>query len=694
MSSVTDDEIEAASIVLAERKPAEFLKQAWSEFEGTEYKPNYHIDCILEHCQAVIDGQIKNLVINIPPGCCKSICTSVITPVWGWIRNPSLRFACYSYDQGLALRDAVKSRQILESNWFTKRWSHKVSLKVDENQKGYYGTTKNGTRLSTAIGSRTTGEHPDIIIADDPHSAAGAESKKLREEVIDWYRMALSTRGVSRGSRRIICAQRFHVLDLSGYVLENEDDVVHLMFPMRFEKGRMKTTVLGWADPRENDGELLWPSLFDDDKVTKLERKLGEYGTAGQLQQRPTLKEGGKFKDDGFVPAVTIPQTFVVMVRMWDAAGSFGEGDYTVGSLLGLGSDGQVYVLDVIREQLDVGQRDQKIKATADIDGKHVVIGLPKDPGAAGIAQMAYWQRMLAGYDVRFVPMTSNKEVRASPLASAMFARNVKWIQGPWMDAVKEEMKGFPNWSHDDVVDSLSDGYSLLTEIGKSPINVDLIKRFTVSGRLLCTVDGSIDERILQRLLVVCADSVSVKPYQSNGNSSIMVVDFYPTQQAVFLRYGWSENVTWKCLVDKVEEIGRLFQTHNAVVIGSDVGKQLIDEMANGNVKGIVCKDWLLESPIELIQPSLLQLLQAGKIYTPDPIQVPWVQSFYKELAVWSPNLVHSLAKCLLHFSVWAVTNKQSFSMLESTGAGIAKSHNFKQTGGLHGDQDLVRTRG
>jgi len=304
----------------------DFVRAAWPYIEGSnDYRHNWHIDAICEHLEAVTRGEIKNLLINIPPGCMKSLITAVFWPAWVWTMNPESRFLSASYEAGLSTRDAVKTRTLIESDWYANLWGKKVRLKEGQNQKTKYELTAGGWRLSTSVGGRATGEHPDYKIVDDPHNAKEAQSEVERQGAIDWFDMTLSTRGASRNSKTVVIMQRLHEKDLSGHIeskLDFRTEWTHLCLPMRFEPERMGTTVLGFRDPRTKADELLWPELFPEKMVDTLEENLGEYGTAGQLQQRPAPAGGGVIKTDHFRlwPAKDPLPDLVFVLQSYDTA--------------------------------------------------------------------------------------------------------------------------------------------------------------------------------------------------------------------------------------------------------------------------------------------------------------------------------------------------------------------------------------
>ena len=227
-----------------------------------------------------------------------SLLTSVAFPVWCWTQNPTTRFLTGSYGQDLATRDALRSRYLIESSWFQELWGNQIIIDSGQNQKTKYQNTSGGWRLATSVGGRGTGEHPDIKLVDDPHNVKEAESDTERQGALDWFDMTLSSRGVSRDARTAVIMQRLHERDLSGHIMakpEFQSEWEHICLPMTFEPHRYTSTI--GKDPRAETGEpLLWPNLFDERKVRLLSQALGEYGTAGQLQQRPAPPGGGILK--------------------------------------------------------------------------------------------------------------------------------------------------------------------------------------------------------------------------------------------------------------------------------------------------------------------------------------------------------------------------------------------------------------
>jgi predicted phage terminase large subunit-like protein len=319
-----------------------FLKHAWKYIDASPFTEGWPIEAIAEHLQAVVDGDIRRLIINIPPRMGKSSITSCAFPAWTWAQQhksptsgPGVQFLHASYAQQLSLRDSVKCRRLIESPWYRELWGERFKLTSDQNTKGRFDNDKNGSRLSTSVGSALTGEGGSIIVVDDPNAAQEAFSEATIASTIEWWDSALSTRlNDPKTGAFVVIQQRLSEEDLTGHIMsKDEGEWTHLCLPMRYEWQRHSYTSIGWNDPRgmDDDGEplvvvnddgervavsveaqlelednregaLLWEDRFGEAEVTILEKQLGPWAAAGQLQQRPEPKGGGIIKREWWKP--------------------------------------------------------------------------------------------------------------------------------------------------------------------------------------------------------------------------------------------------------------------------------------------------------------------------------------------------------------------------------------------------------
>lgn len=273
-----------------------FVQLAWPILEKNSFVPGWHIDVICEHLEAVSAVQIRDLVINIPPGCGKSLLASVFWCAWQWIREPDFCWIVGSFDNTLCgRRDGGKIIALLSSDWFTDRWGR--LLRGGAPSAYNFETTSGGFRFATSPGGRGTGRHPDCTLLDDPikpRDATGAASVtgKVLESTRDWISNTLGTRARNPKTKRdVLIMQRLSVEDPTATVLLR-DGVVHLCLPMRY------VPLTAWSsDPRREAGELLYPARFDEASVKHLETQvLGPTAAAAQLQQSPYVSGGSIFK--------------------------------------------------------------------------------------------------------------------------------------------------------------------------------------------------------------------------------------------------------------------------------------------------------------------------------------------------------------------------------------------------------------
>lgn len=438
-----------------------FVEHFWVEVEPkTPLSWNWHLD---ELCDLVQHSQRRpsdNRIVNIPPGSMKSLLMSVMARAWLWARDPSLRFLTASYSGHLSVRDNVRVRQLVESERFQSMFPN-VQLTDDQNQKTKFSTTVGGWSIATSVGGAGTGEHPDYIIIDDPLSALQAESAADRATANNWLDGTISTRGVTRGVRVWVVMQRLNENDCTQHLL-NRGGYTKTCFPMRFEKEN--------ADPRDHrtkDGELLWPDLFDEKKVRKLEIALGEYGTAGQLQQRPAPAGGGLFKRIWFENSYVdkIPNSIRRRCRGWDTAATQDGGDWTVGVRMSEGADGYFYIEHVVREQLGPAGVESLILSTAMMDGTATAIREEQEGGSAGKSVIFSRARLLKGYAYSHVSLTRNKVLRAQAFRAQCEAGNVRILRGEWTEQFLDELCAFPTGLHDDQVDASSAAFNALLEL-------------------------------------------------------------------------------------------------------------------------------------------------------------------------------------------------------------------------------------
>lgn len=464
----------------------DYTRQAWAIVEpGRVYVHNWHIDAICEHLEAVTRQQIKNLIVNIPPRHMKSLLVSVFWPTWTWTFLPYIRFLCASYAEELAVRDAVKSRRIIQSPWYQQRWGHVFALTGDQNRKQRYENDRSGFRVATSVGGVATGEGGDVIVVDDPHKAKGVESDAQRQSVIEWWDKTMSTRvNDPQTSSRVIIMQRLHVEDLIGHIEEQMgqggEQYELLVLPAEYEPTTYVASA-GFRDPRAEPGELLWPERFPRSVIEVLKVALGPYGTAGQLQQRPAPLSGGIFKRHWWgywIPKgvelppvrvrmpggtlhecaqVELPGDLLVQAQSWDMNFTkTTDGSWVVGQAWARQSykHADKFLLDQVRGRWEFTEAIEEVRKLSDrwplTRAKYV------ENKANGPAVISTLKREISGL-LPYEPH-GDKKARAVAITPDVAAGNV-WLPhpaiAPWVKDFVMRFANFPN-DADDEVDALS----------------------------------------------------------------------------------------------------------------------------------------------------------------------------------------------------------------------------------------------
>lgn len=450
---------------LCRRSLAAFAKRAWHVLEpSTPLKWGWPLDTICEWLTDVTEGRRRRVLMNVPPGSMKSLLTGVIWPAWEWGPRglASHRFLATAHKQDLAVRDNTKCRRLIQSAWFQRLWP--LELVGDQNSKLKFENSRTGFREAMAFTSMT-GSRGDRVILDDPHSVDDANSITKLAADIQTFREALPSRVNNENSAIVIIMQRLHERDVSAVAAELGYD--HLIIPMRYEANRPGLT---WQGQRE-EGALMFPDRFPEEAVLELERSLGAYATAGQLQQRPAPREGGLFKPSWFMPIGAMPEVKRT-VRAWDLAATAkstsNDPDWTAGVRMSVTADGLYIVEHCRRFRGSPMEVEHSLLGQAALDGAKVTVRLAQDPGQAGKAQAEGLVRKLAGYTVRVERPTGDKATRAAPFASQAEAGNVRIlvtgdpVADAWVQPFLDELALFPAVAHDDQVDAAADAFSEL----------------------------------------------------------------------------------------------------------------------------------------------------------------------------------------------------------------------------------------
>lgn len=452
-----------------------FIRAAWHVLEpANPYVPNWHIDAMCDHLAAARSGEIRRLLINIPPRHMKSMTVSVFWPVWLWTTNPALRFLTASYADDAVTRDTKKSRRLITSDWFRRRWPT-VELVRDANRVDRYENTATGHRVAATVGGKGgTGEGGDVLILDDPQQPAVAASPIQRAKAVDWYRDTLASRfNDPRTYVQIVIMQRLHEADLAGYLLE-QGGWTHLCVPARYEPSHPFV----WPDdPRTEEGELLWPDRLPAEELDQLAKGMTAHVAAGQLQQRPAPREGNMFRRSWwrfYDPAllderITDLPPLRRIVCSWDTAfKAKTTSDYVAGQAWGV-APGRRYLLRVFHARASLAETKTAMIEMRDwclARWPRLPVTVLVEKSANGTEIIEQLRREITG--VLPVSPSVDKLLRAEAAlpdieGEAVYLPGFRRADGEgpepgiaWVDDLVEECASFPFGSNDDQVDALS----------------------------------------------------------------------------------------------------------------------------------------------------------------------------------------------------------------------------------------------
>ena len=251
---------------------------------GTPFKPNWHIDAMTHKVSQVAYGEIKRLIITVPPRHLKSIIASVALPAWYLGHNPSERVVCVSYSAELAKTHANDFRRVVTDPTYQAVFP---KMRLARETDSEIHTTLRGRRYATSIQGTLTGRGGNLFVIDDPLKPADAVSEVNRERVIEWYRSTLVTRPDDKQVARImVVMQRIDVDDLVGYLLENEPGYEVLNLPSIAQSTTTYDLGGGRIHTREK-GDLLHPAHESVDVLRQIKKSMGSMLFSAQYQQSP-----------------------------------------------------------------------------------------------------------------------------------------------------------------------------------------------------------------------------------------------------------------------------------------------------------------------------------------------------------------------------------------------------------------------
>lgn len=386
----------------------------------------------------------------MPPRHGKSELCAVRFPAWFLGRNPDKRFILASYASDLAERFSRQVRSVVDSDTYLPIFPGVGMDPVSRSVSAWDLYGRRGGMKAVGVGGPITGHGAHVLLIDDPiKNREEAESLVMRESVWNWYTSTAYTRLEDNGAV-IVVMTRWQEDDLAGRLLEAQ----------RVHARSDQWHVLHMPAINEQ-GEALWPAKYSADDLERIRVNIGSYDWSALYMGAPAPPEGALVKRAWIQIRPSAPDG-MRKCRYWDKAGTVMAGDYTAGVKIGRTTDGSWWICHATRGQWGPGEREARMRSTAEADGIETLQRIEQEPGSGGKDSASISVRNLAGFDVQARPVSGDKETRFRPFAAQAEAGNVYMVAGEWNAAYLDEICSFPFGKHDDQVDGTGGAFNEL----------------------------------------------------------------------------------------------------------------------------------------------------------------------------------------------------------------------------------------
>lgn len=450
-----------------------FVQRVFRTLEpGTTFESNWHYEHVCWVLQRVIRGEIRRLIINVPPRSGKSLMTSVAWPLFLLGHDPTQRVICVSHTEDLARKFSVDRRSVALQPWYSDVFPA-MRLTSSRPRDLELVTTERGGILATGVGGGILGRGADVIVVDDPIKGIDALSEAERRRVAEFYDNTLVTRlNDKRRGIVVIIMQRLHQDDLVGHVLERDDwDVVSLPAIASEDSVYQLSNTLGDVHHRR-EGDLLHSEREPIEVLEQVRRSQGSLTFQAQYQQQPVPPGGNIIQRSWFRFYDEQPERFDRTIVSWDTASQLGDkNDFSVGTVWGsVGFD--YYLLEVVRARLDYPDLRRRVIALSRHWQADTTVIEETDLGRALLQDLRRTE------PIRPILCKPRFDKEARLLAqSARFEAGQVLLprNAPWLAVYMDELLAFPNGRHDDQVDSTSQALHHFT--GRVPIERPMQRR-------------------------------------------------------------------------------------------------------------------------------------------------------------------------------------------------------------------------
>jgi predicted phage terminase large subunit-like protein len=439
-----------------------FVTQMWPGFISGK-----HHQIMADAFERVANGDLKRLIINMPPRHTKSEFASYLLPSWFLGKFPEKKIIQTAHTAELAVGFGRKVRNLVSSEHYGKVFDTKLSS--DSKAAGRWNTHVGGDYFAIGVGGAVTGKGADLLIIDDPHSEQEAKqgNPAVFDSVYEWYTSGPRQR-LQPGGAIIIVMTRWSKRDLTGQIIKNsEKDGVNDWEVIDFP------AILPSGTP-------LWPAFWKKEELEALKAELPVAKWEAQYQQNPTSEEGAIVKRDQWriwEKDEAPPCDFII--QSWDTAfETNNRADYSACTTWGVfehaDSKGNIktniILLDAFKRRMEFPELKKKaFEMWKEWEPDTLIV----EKRAAG-APLIYEMRKIGIPVSEYTPHKGNDKIARVNAISDLFASGIVWCPDTrWADEVMEEMASFPNGDHDDLVDSSSQALMQFRKGGFVSIDTD-----------------------------------------------------------------------------------------------------------------------------------------------------------------------------------------------------------------------------
>lgn len=466
-----------------EQSHIRFVSKFFREKEAADLIVGPHHRVIADTLDRVLRGEIKRLIINIPPGYSKTEFAVVHFIAHGLALNPKARFIHASFNGPLALFNSNSVKDVMALEGYQAIWP--IQVRDDVAAKELWRTVEGGGMKASSAGGPITGFRAGRIepgftgalVIDDPVKPDDAESEIERDRVNNRWHSTFKSRLAHEDVPVIVIMQRLHVDDFSGFLLKGGADCRwdHLLLPIEINNAEPYPSEYTHGDPIAHglaDGPL-WPRKHDAAQIAQL--KLNPYVYTGQYAQRPTVAGGNLFKAEWLRGYDYLPPLQYRMIYADTAQKTGQRNDYSVLQCWGRSFDGRAYLIDQVRGRFEAPALEAAARAFwakhHDVFGDHFgpLRAMKVEDKASGTGLIQSLRKPALDPTALYrdpvpvigIPRDRDKVMRANDVLP-LFAVGLVHVptDADWYPDWLNELLAFPNGAHDDQVDPVMDAVS------------------------------------------------------------------------------------------------------------------------------------------------------------------------------------------------------------------------------------------